>query len=298
MKEQRSIDMGISSMERIGFSVAYAGNLRSCFDVIAEKKGRILILKFVRNIDAIEGSSAAALKKLSAFFDGEAMVVGSIRKGSRLEEGVRFSRHGVPCVSASSLEYVAGGGRLATAEKFVKARCKIDGSVLRRLRKISGLSMRALARASGVSKDSIYRYESGSPHAKADNLRVLEDFFGEQLSEKADTPPPGPAAPPYRRINGRLDVGFISMHSAPFAMVGKGRFRYEASVQANGRTMRKMAALYGRLSDVLGDDYSFFITAERDPRHRIHGIPALKKSELERTCNEEELIALISGRAK
>ena len=297
MKREQHIGEGIASMEGYGFSVVHIGRLRSCFDVLAEKKNRILMLKFVKNIDSMEEDESAALKKLGAFFGAEVMVVGSIRKGHAMEDEVQFTRRGLPCISISSLESVAGGRRMATAERSVRVKYKIDRNLLKRLRKLSGLSIRALAMATGISKDSVYRYERGDSYATYRNLGILESFFGEKLLDDRNDPY-GRSTQAYSRSFKRFGAQFVEIEAAPFSIVGKGRFRYEAGVQANSRTMKKRADLYGRIAEVLGGDYPFFMTTGKGQPDRIYGIPAVSKLELDKIEDEGELISLITERAK
>jgi predicted transcriptional regulator len=300
MDRQHYIRTIVSILERNCFSVAYVERLRSCFDIMAEKGGRILIIKFVKNIDAVTAAEANALKKLAGFFGAETFIVGVFRKSLKLESGVRFSRHGIPCMSIDSIDTVIFRKRLAIAERFIGAKYMVDRDVIRKLRQISGLSIKRFAAETKISKDSIYRYEKGGAYATYSNLHKLENFFYEAVSEKSRIEPVWTDDQKTEVIMDHVghSLLFMRIEAAPFEMVGKGRFRYEAGRQTNQRTMVKWSILYSEIADILKNDYPFFIAEGKNSPKRVGRIPSVSRSELGSVGNEEELIALVSANMK
>ena len=285
-------------LERYGFSETYTHGLRSSFDIISKKRDRVMILKFVENIDSLSKSEALSLKKLNGFFDADVFVVFNNYKGAKVDREMLFTRHGVDCVSQSTLESVLNGAKVTKAQKFISSKYKIDSGELKRLRKLQNMSMRKLSYSLRVSKDTIYRYEKGNAFTTAPTLKKIEAFFKTSLLEVHDETGKPSINYKYHRINSKLDVKFINVGSSPFHMLGRRHFRYEIGNEADSRTMKKMATFYKGFSSVLTEDYPFFITKKDKKKQSIYGIPVLSESELEKIKEEKELIDILASRTK
>lgn len=283
-------------LENYGFSGVSAFGMRSSFDIISERKGKVTIIKFVDNIDSLGKSEAEALKKLNGFFDADVFVVFRTYKGERTRHRSIFTRHGVDCVSQDSFESILDGSSVPRAQRFIETKYKIDSAELRKLRGMQDMSMRKLSTVLGISKDTIYRYEHGSAFATGPRLKKLEKFFKTDITERDDTTKPHEQYK-YHKLNPNLDIEFIDVGAAPFYVLGKRHSRYEISNVSDPRTTRKLAAFYKELSILLDQDYQFFVKA-KSSQGTIGGIPVLTKAELKRIKNEKELIDSISSKKK
>ncbi len=285
---------GAKLVEREGYASVRAGDLRSFFDVIAEKRSSLYIIKFMENIDALAPMEAAALRNLGAFLEGTALVVGDRCTAGSLRDGTAFMRHGIACISGGSLEGTLHGLTAKRAMRFFSERSAINGQELQRLRKLYGLSMRELAEQACVSKDSIFRYESLREGITPTNLKKLENFFESRLGRAPSARESGSA-----RYGAFMNTGMkaVKLDMDPFTSAIKGRERYEAGREANYRTMKKWATLYKALNEVLGD-YPFFVTKQKGHRRAIDGVPIIPKEELESAHEEEGLLNLIYENAK
>ncbi len=284
-------------LEYYGFSGASAFGMRSSFDIISEKKGKVTILKFVDNIDSLAKPEAETLKKLNSFFDADVFVVFKNYKSEKGDLRSIFNRHGVDCVSQDYLESLLNGSELPRAQKFIKAKYKINPIELKKLRKMQNMSMRKLSAALDISKDTIYRYEHGNAFATEPMLKKLERFFKTEMAEPSDRSKPHIKLK-YHQINPDLDVNFTNVGAAPFYVLGKKHSRYEISNVVDARTMKKLAVFYTGLSTILEQDYPFFMAGETSAREVFDGIPVLTTAELKRIKDEKELIDLISERKK
>jgi predicted transcriptional regulator len=284
-------------LEYYGFSGVSAFGMRSSFDIISEKRGKLTILKFVDNIDSLAKSEAETLKKLNGFFDADVFVVFKNYKGDKGERRAIFNRHGIDCVSQDCLETLLGGSEVPRAQKFIKTKYRINPVELKKLRGMQNMSMRKLSAALDVSKDTIYRYEHSSTFATGPTLRKLERFFKTEMAEPSDVSRPRVELK-YHHMNPNLDVNFTDVGAAPFHVLGKKHSRYEISNTADARTMKKIAAFYADLSTILEQDYPFFMAGGSSAREVFDGIPVLTTAELKRIRDEKELIDLISGKRK
>ncbi|MFI5412764.1 MAG: helix-turn-helix domain-containing protein [Candidatus Micrarchaeales archaeon] len=285
-------------LERYGFSETYAYGLRSSFDIISKKREKVMILKFVENIDSLSTNEAETLKKLDNFFDADVFVVFKNYKGKNPDKDTVFTRHGVDCLSYSTLEDVLEGKRTQRAQRFIKRKYKINSFELKRLRKMQNLSARSLSQLTKVSKDTIYRYEKGDSYATQPKLKKLESFFNTTLEEISIQHEKTEHNYKYQRVNESLELGFLEVGSSPFQMLGKKRFRYEIGGDADHRTMKKVASFYKRFSEVLNEDHPFFVTSRKTLKDNFDGIPVLTEKELKKIKEEKELLDIIESRTR
>ena len=282
-------------LECYGFSGVSAFGMRSSFDIISEKKGKVTILKFVDNIDSLGKPEAETLKKLNSFFDADVFVIFKSYKGNKEERQSIFSRHGVDCVSQDCFEALLNGSEIPRAQRFMSAKYRINPVELKKLRKMQNMSLRKLSSVLDISKDTIYRYEHGSTFATGTKLKKLENFFKTEITEPNEISKPQ-MSPKYHKINPDLDINFMDVGAAPFRVLGKKNFRYEISTVADARTMKKLAAFYTNLSAILEQDYLFFMSEGIDTRESFDGVPVLTTAELKKIKDEKELIDIISAK--
>ncbi|MGB2581653.1 MAG: helix-turn-helix domain-containing protein, partial [Thermoplasmata archaeon] len=146
-----------------GFYVSEPHHLRSVsFDVIARRDSHLLIFKVLSNIDSLSQSDSDDLRVLATTLGGSPIIIGLHSSAAELEEGILYSRFGLPILSEESfkelmldgvppLVYAAPGGLYV----------RIDGATLRRVREEKSISLGALAEAAGVSRKAIQMYEAG-----------------------------------------------------------------------------------------------------------------------------------------
>lgn len=277
------------ALEERGFSHISVGNMQSCFDIIAEKRGSKFLIKAVADIDSLSKSDAEDLLKLAGFFNAYAYVVGSRRKGLPFPKGIGFMRYGVTCIGASDMENALDGSGITISKKFSGVSVSISGPELRYLRRLAGISIRELSSIVNISKESIERYESGSGKVRSVNLKKLEEFFGGKLSENQ--------APPqtvFRYPDANV-IRFSRVSNAPFDSIARKRFRYEAKEKsASIHTLYKVASFYSKVTEAFNEDYPFFIVSKGSAGGRLKGIPVLTKESLKKMSDEDELLNAVT----
>ncbi|HYK93200.1 MAG TPA: helix-turn-helix domain-containing protein [Thermoplasmata archaeon] len=198
----RTIDRVRQILESAGFYVTDAHHVRpTSFDLLARRDALLVILKVLKNIDALDPSEAERLKALGQLFPASPLVVGQTSGATELEEGVVYSRYGVSIVVEESLrDYLLKGlpPFLFSSPGGIFAR--IDGGRLRELRMGRSLSLGALATVAGVSRRTIQLYEEGAG-AEVDIVERLEAFLGEPIALALELFH-APSAPPARPAKG------------------------------------------------------------------------------------------------
>ncbi len=292
---------GKRMLDMYGFEYADIDSVRTCFDMLAEKRGRRLILKFAENINSVTSKEASALNKLKEFLNADTLIVASRGGAKKLSNDSYFTRKGIVCLSATAFEDYLNYIDIPRAEKFFRSRGKIDSAKLRMERRISGLSIRKLANITGISKGSLNRYERGDAYIKKATLEKLERFFSTDLSIGTRNES---AIDETRALHGHVNVVERRLNIAafesfvddapPFAALAEKSLRYEIGITNDRRTIRRLAAAYAEISKILHNDRQFIIS---DLMHgeSLYGIPILTKNESKR-LNETQLLEVIDSR--
>jgi predicted transcriptional regulator len=265
---------------------------RSCFDVAARRE-YLLLAKVLENIDALSAAHALELRRISAMLAGHAFVVGERTKCEALRDGVLYERYALPGCNVATLAAIVED-EPPRLRKHRITQAHVNGQRMAELRVARGMTLEALAEATGISKDMLYRYEHGRSAASEENALLLEhalrgcitlplDVFGDAQRIRAE-----------RTEFAALGFESIRVRSAPFEILAKERERVIASSVSDMRTIRKRAALYEQLREVL-DSYACFMLAE-SRAESINGIPVVTREELGGLRRARELIKLIEER--
>jgi putative transcriptional regulator len=206
---ERAIGRVRSLLESSGFYVSDAHAIRpTSFDLLARRDSLLIIVKVLKNIDALDPREAKRFRELSFLFPAIPFVVGQTSGASELEVGVVYNRYGLPIISEATLEEYVGKGVppfLVSSPGGVFA--QIDGGRLRALRELHRLSLGALAGVAGVSRRTIQLYEDGGG-AEMSVVERIEGYLGEPIARPVDLfaavldsePAPGDARPGGRRV--------------------------------------------------------------------------------------------------
>jgi putative transcriptional regulator len=192
----RAIERVRTLLESVGFLATDAHHIRpTSFDLIARRDSHVLIVKVLKNIDALDPSEAGRLRELAGLFGASVLLVGESSGASQLESGVVYNRYGIPIVVEESLrDYFAHGVPpfLFSSPGGIFAR--VDGARLRELREARRLSLGALAGIAGVSRRTIQLYEEGAG-AEMTIVERIERYLGEPIAMPIDILQSAPPLP-------------------------------------------------------------------------------------------------------
>ncbi len=320
----RTIERIQATLQRTGFHVTGTHNIRpSSFDLAARRDSLLLLVKVLKNIDALGPSEAERLRELARLIPAVGLVVGATSGTSPLEAGVVYMRYGVPILTEETLqEYVEDGVPpfLFSSPGGIFAR--INGPRLREVREERRLSLGALASAAGVSRRTIQLYEEGAG-AEITVVERIETYLGEPVAEPIDlfarrsdepNPPPGGEPPEeagagpeptgdslrdgvVRRLG---DIGLtvtVTMR-APFdAFSRTPEARPEILLTSVGslRAAHHRAPILHGLVRVI-EGHGMFVVREESRTSSIDGLPILTIRELRRSRDHDELLEVLSER--
>lgn len=315
-------------LERAGFYVANTHGVRpSSFDLAARRDATLLLIKVLKNIDALDAEEAVRLLELGRLFPATVLVVGETSGQSGLDDGVVYTRYDVPIVSEATLRdylekglppflYASPGGAFA----------RIDGDRLRFLRQTRGLSLGTLASVAGVSRRAIQLYEEGQG-AEAMVVERIEAYLDAPIVRPVDLftsrPPPRSRGPKGRAADGtRADEPAPSppartgdaLRDGVLAQLGGMGLEVTITVRAPfdalARTPEVLLAGVGSLRTALhraevlhgiarvAEGHAMFVVRESVHRPSIAGLAILNVTELRRHRDPEDLLEDISERER
>lgn len=193
---ERTIERIRAILESAGFYVSDAHSIRpTSFDLLARRDSLLLIVKVLKNIDALDPEEARRLRELSLLFPAAPILVGQTSGAMELEAGVVYNRYGIPILVEESLADLILKGLppfLFSSPGGIFAR--IDGVRLRLLREARHLSLGALANVAGVSRRTIQLYEEGGG-AEVSVVERIETYLGEPVAMPIALLPLPPTTP-------------------------------------------------------------------------------------------------------
>ena len=282
------------------------------FDIAAKKGGSTLLIKVLQNVDSFSKDCAETLKRLADVLEGAPILI-TLRTGSlQLEDGVLYSRYGIPLVTPSTLNdflieripplvFAAPGGFYVN----------LNGSLLNEIRRKQKISLGSLAEMAGVSRKAIQLYCEGQA-AKIDVALRLEEYVGEELIipinpldyESSE----GVINPAQRNLGGFQAAVFTFLEGMgcqvlPTAKCSFDALTYDTStrlltgVEEKSQHLLKRAHGIRTISEVLEKDSVFFITTNTS-RVQLDGVPVISRTELKKIKETERLLDMIADRKK
>ena len=312
MARGRLIDEVREVLGKTGFYLSEKQDSRGLsFDIVARRDDQLLLIKVLQNVDAFTKGNADELRMLATTLQGSPIVVGDRSGSGPLEEGVIYSRFGIPILSKRTFvdtfeEGVPPFMFSAPGGLYVR----IDSDALKAAREERGISLGTLAEVAGVSRRTIQMYMEGMS-ATVDIALRLEEFLGESLVLPVD-----PFA--YTRQTGDIlrnfedlerfekDV-FRKLETLGYSVLPTVRCPFEAlttrdtlfltGVPTKAEKVDEKARVVSNISSVVERDAVLFVEVHTSV-HSIGGTPLIEKAELRRIRDPDEIEDLIAERKK
>ena len=182
MHREQLLDAVRTTLARTGFYMSDRTTARGlAFDVVARRDDALLLVKVLVNVDAFSRSSAQELRMIATTLKGAPLLIGEKSGAGPLEEGVIYSRWGVPILARQTfVEFFEQGVPPFIFSAPGGLYVKLDGAKLRSAREEKQISLGALAEVAGVSRRAVQMYLEGMS-ATIDIALRLEEFLGEPL---------------------------------------------------------------------------------------------------------------------
>lgn len=311
------IDDVVHNLEQAGFALSSQCDVRpSCFDLVARKGSKLILIKILVNIDALSKEDAHALQLVAHFFNATPLIVGGKTRRGILEEGVLYKRYGISSITPKSFlrmiaeeemprEFIQRGGRFVA----------IDGQGLRETRLSQSMTTEELAECVQVSARAILAYERNEMDVSTEIAHELEevletdliipidvmhrDFVGEPI-----TRPDSVRAIPdlERRVNEffeRLGMRVLWTDRAPFHVAAKedGPAVISGVGSLRSRVLHKRVEILRSVSDVTESD-TVIIVEEGKAEESLSDIPVIRQVELEEIDEPRDLKKIMEERSR
>lgn len=311
MNREHLLDGVRKTLAKTGFYLSEKTTARGlAFDVVARRDDVLLLIKVLANVDAFSRSSARELRLIATTLQGAPLLIGEKSGAGPLEDGVIYSRFGVPILSKQSfLEFFEQGVPPFIFSAPGGLYVKLNGSALRKAREQKQISLGALAEVAGVSRRAIQMYLEGMSATIEIALR-LEEFLGEPLvlpmdpfvysREAADLLTGFEEFERFERdVFTRLErLGYdvLPTVKCPFEAFTRDRevVLLTAVTSAKERADER-ASVLTNLSRVVERDSVLFVE-RRASRTSLRGTPLIGRDELRRIRDRAKILELIEER--
>lgn len=297
-----------ATLLRTGFAASDPKDLvHAGFDMVARKDSTILVLKVITNANSLGESMLSGMKTLSNALDACPMLIALKSGNDIIEDGVTYSRSGIPLISYQTfldlveegivpMVYAASGGFYVD----------IDSEVLKRARE-GGLSLGDLADIAGVSRRSIRMYEDGM-NAKLEVAMRLEEGLGVELILPLDplNYRPEKRERPADNFDGIAREIFTNLNKIGYSVMPTARCPFDAvttdddvmlftGVDQKRAGLDKRARAIANLSRIL-EKRSVIFVDRLGERVNIEGTPLVGCEELRKARDRRKVMDLIEER--
>lgn len=300
-----------------GFDISTQCDVRpSCFDMVARRGDKLILIKTLANIDAFTKEDAIALQLVAQFFNAIPMIVGKSTRRGTLSEGVVYKRYGVPTITAHSFgsiivdeekprEFIQRGGRFVS----------IDGAKLKEVRLSRDMTQETLADCIQVSARAVLAYEKDEMEVSADVAERLESVLETDLVIPVDllshvslerdlpntsTPPDAPDLA--QRVNDffeKLGMSVMWTDRAPFHVAAKeeGPPLMSGVGSIKSWALQKRVEILRSVSKVTDSD-AVIIVEEGESDECLSDLPVIRQVELDEIDKPRELKKIIEERSE
>jgi len=297
-------------LAKAGFDVSSALTLRGiCFDVVARRDDKVLIVKVLSNIDAFSKENADEMKMLADTLGAVPIVTGERSSSGALEPGIVYSRFNISIVSNETLADLL----LDEAPPFIFAApgglyVRLDSDLLKAAREERGISLGAMAETAGVSRRTIQMYETGMG-AMIDAALRIEEYLGVPIIEpidpftfKSDERQKEERALPDPVQSYALDqlstLGFSvrQVTKSPFEAVSSSSGTLMLTgIGSDDEKVLQRAVVASEISRVM-DRFSVLIVERKHERDNINSTAVISNEELKKMDDPGELTDLVAER--
>lgn len=298
-------------LSEVGFYVSDPLKLRGIsFDLVARRDQDLMILKILQNIDSLTKGDADQLRALAEALSGRVVVIGRRSSSGELEDGIIYSRFGIPILSLPTLvEFLREG-----VPPFIFAApgglyVKIDSDLLRQLRKERNISLGTLAEIAGVSRKAIQMYEEGMG-AVIEVAVKIEEFLKEPIvlpldpfAYSADSDAPLEAPEVLNLLNAeifeileRIGYDVLPVARCPFeAITSDAKILMLTGIERYGPMLERKAQAVTNISRVV-ERAAVMVTDRKVRLHRIGDTPLICRDDLKKAKDKQKILDLINER--
>jgi putative transcriptional regulator len=268
---------------------------QGCFD-IAARKGYLMLIKSLINVDGLNQEQALSLRSISYFLSAYPIIISVKTNRQFLSDEIIYSRFQLPVITPEMFSKIL-------EEEFVPAiqsakgkhTVAIDAVALRERRKELQLTLGELSEIVGISKKALYEIENKKVNPTNETVKKLEaalktnlrSLYKLKIAEKTYLKPKNDFQSRVSKEFSRIGIDNSSVYSAPFEIVGREKFSLITGLSKNGLKIKKEATIVRKLSSIFSSKAVFI--AKKCKEQVVEGVPVVLESELLEIDSSEEL---------
>jgi|TARA_B100001971_G_C18180906_1_gene532730 putative transcriptional regulator len=157
---------------------------RTCFDVLARKEDRILLIKILEDANSISEAFTKEMKRLSAYINASPVIIAE-KAGDKLQNNVVYSRFDIYTLNLSTFKNCVENKMPFVRRDHAGLTATIRGDKLKERIEGGEISLGSLSKRLGVSKKMIQKYESGAK-ITINKAFKLYDLMGHSVFDKVE----------------------------------------------------------------------------------------------------------------
>ncbi|MFO8015846.1 MAG: helix-turn-helix domain-containing protein [Candidatus Woesearchaeota archaeon] len=187
MQNQDLMDRVCMQLLRKGFTVKSLSG--SCFDIVARKGTRIILLKVLSDANAVSEGYAAQMRELSRYMGASSFILAE-RAGSALEDNIIYTRMGIYTLNLKTLMNCIDNRRPFLHSTNAGLTACVVGGMMKQKREEEGMSLSQFSARVGVSRRMISKYEKGDDagraHVTMARAERIYNELGHEVFDKID----------------------------------------------------------------------------------------------------------------
>lgn len=156
---------------------------RTCFDVLARKEGRILLIKILEDANSISEEYARQMAHVSSYIGASPLIIAE-KASQRLYDNIVYVRFGIYTLNFNTFRSSVDNKFPFIKSDHAGLTAHVLGDKIKRVREEQGISLGAVARKVGVSRKMIQRYEKGEADVTVNKALKIYDTFGNRVFDK------------------------------------------------------------------------------------------------------------------
>jgi len=153
---------------------------RTCFDMLARKQDKILLIKVLEDANAVNKLHVNEMNVVSSYISAVPIIIAE-KAGNKLEDNILYARFNL-----YTLNFNTFVSSIKNKFPFVKRTqagftASIEGDKLREKREEKGYSLNYLSKRVGVTSRMIDKYEKGDSEITISKAMKIYDIFGHQV---------------------------------------------------------------------------------------------------------------------
>ena len=153
---------------------------RTCFDLLARKQDKILLIKVLEDANAVSKVHVDEMNVVSSYIGAVSIIIAE-KAGNKLEDNILYTRFNL-----YTLNFITFVNSIKNKFPFVKRTqagftASIAGNKLREKREEKGYSLNYLSKRVGVTSRMIDKYEKGDSEITITKAMKIYDIFGHKV---------------------------------------------------------------------------------------------------------------------